>query len=67
MTAHRRGFQWRLWGAPIVLGVVSAVGLVAAPLGDGAYDAVSWLGLGLPVAVSLWFGWGRRAKASPAR
>ena len=59
---HRKGFQWRLWGAPIVLGVLSAVGLLAALLGDGLYDAVSWLGLGLPVAASLWYGLRRRAK-----
>jgi len=59
---HRKGFQWRLWGAPIVLGVLSAIGLLAALLGDGLYDAVSWLGLGLPVAASLWYGLRRRVK-----
>ena len=59
---HRKGFQWGLWGAPIALAVLSAIGLVAALIGDGVYDAVSWIGLGLPVAVSLWYGLRRRAE-----
>lgn len=64
--SHRKGFQWRLWGAPIALAIVSAIGLLAALVGDGFYDAVSWLGLGLPVAVSLWYGLRRRAKDGAA-
>lgn len=60
--SHRKTLQWRLWGAPIALAVASAVGLLAALMGDGFYDAVSWLGLGLPVAVSLRYGLRRRAK-----
>lgn len=46
----------RLWGWPIALGVASSIGLVAALVGDGVWDAVSWAGLGLPVAVSAWYG-----------
>lgn len=34
------------------LGASSAVGLLSAPVGDGGYDAVSWAGLGLPLAVA---------------
>lgn len=62
MSRHKRGFQWRLWGAPIALAVVSAVGLIAGLVGDGVWDALSWLGLGLPVAVCVWFGWARRVR-----
>ena len=63
---HRKGFQWGLWGAPILLAVLSVIGLLAALIGDGVYDAVSWIGLGLPVAVSLWYGLRRRPKDGTA-
>lgn len=49
----------RLWGWPIVLGIVTALGLVAALVGDDAWDLASWLGLGLPVAMSAWYGLAR--------
>jgi hypothetical protein len=35
------------------------VGLVAALVGDGMLDTVSWLALGVPVLVILW-AWRRR-------
>jgi hypothetical protein len=57
---QRSAFQ--VFAVPIVLGVLSAVGLVAALLGDNVWDAVSWLTLGLPCVVMawFWFGAGRR-------
>lgn len=45
----------RIWTAPILLGVLSAVGLIAALLSDGAGDVLGWLTLGVPVAVVLWY------------
>jgi hypothetical protein len=51
-----------LWGAPLLLALASLVGLLAALLGDGVWDALSWLGLGAPVAVTGWMlARGRRA------
>ncbi len=47
----------RIWGWPIVLGLLSGSGLVSALLADGWYDRWSWLGLGLPVAVAAWHWW----------
>jgi len=48
----------RLWGAPIVLGVLTATGLLSALVSDGGWgDWWSWLGLGIPVAVMAWFWW----------
>lgn len=56
MSALRRSQSSlrRLWGAPIVLGVLGLVGLVAALIGDGIMDAVSYLLLAVPLAVIVW-------------
>ncbi len=43
-----------IWGAPILLGVLTTIGLVSALLGDGIWDGVSALALGTPVAVGTW-------------
>ncbi|HKX30400.1 MAG TPA: hypothetical protein VJ302_22100 [Blastocatellia bacterium] len=43
----------QIWGAPIMLGALSAVGLMAALLADGLWDAVSWAALAAPVLVCL--------------
>jgi hypothetical protein len=39
---------------PLVIGLLCTIGLVAALTGDGVRDAVSWVGLGIPVAVVGW-------------
>ncbi len=49
MTAFRK-----LWGMPVLLGVLTAIGLVAGLLGDGWWDLVSVAGLGVPVLVAAW-------------
>ncbi len=46
----------RLWGAPIVLGLLTLTGLIAALLGDGIWHTVSALALGIPLLVGAWFG-----------
>jgi hypothetical protein len=46
----------RLWGAPLLLALLSLAGLLTGLLGDGVWD---WLSAGLlavPVAVAAWFG-----------
>lgn len=44
----------QIWGIPVVIGTLSAIGLLSALLGDGIWDALSWLALAAPVAVTLW-------------
>ena len=44
----------RTCALPRFIGITSIVGLLAALLGDGVYDAVSWLGLGIPVAAVIY-------------
>ncbi len=39
---------------PLLIGLLSAVGLLSALLGDGAWDAMAWLGLGLPAVLGAW-------------
>lgn len=49
-----------VWGMPILLGVLTMVGLVSALLGDGIWDTVSAFALGTPVAVGAWHGLRRK-------
>lgn len=44
----------RVFAMPLLLALVSCVGLLSALLADGVWDAVSWIALGLPVAVIFW-------------
>ncbi|MFC0252847.1 hypothetical protein [Massilia consociata] len=45
----------RIWAMPVLLAVLTLIGLVAALLGDGAWDLVSAVTLGAPVAVGIWY------------
>jgi hypothetical protein len=47
----------KVWSTPIIIGICSAVGLLAALTGDGIWDVTSWLTLGLPVVITTWFLW----------
>ena len=50
----------RLWGGPIAMGVLTVVGLLSALLGDGVWDYLSAVALGIPVLAAAYFGWRRR-------
>ena len=43
-------FTW-----PLVIGVLSTVGLIAALVGDGIWDGVSWVTLLLPIVLYTLF------------
>lgn len=49
----RRSNFLRVFSTPTVIGLLSAAGLFAALLGDGVWDALSWLGLGVPAILAL--------------
>lgn len=49
----RQSSFWKVFSIPLAIGVLSAAGLFAALLGDGAWDSVSWIGLGIPVWLSV--------------
>lgn len=46
----------RMWGAPILLAVLTAIGLISALLGDGVWDYVSAVALGVPTIACAWYG-----------
>ncbi|MCS4510890.1 hypothetical protein [Xylophilus ampelinus] len=60
---ERRAQALALWGWPVVMGLLSIFGLLAALVYDGWGDTVSSIALAVPVLVIVWFGWVRK----PAR
>ncbi len=46
-----------IFGTPIVIGVLSTVGLISALVGDDVWDWVSWFALGAPIAVAAFCIW----------
>jgi hypothetical protein len=53
---RRRLGVWMVFRWPALIGVASAIGLVAALVGDGGYDLLSWalLGATLVVMAAAW-------------
>ncbi|MFG0601498.1 hypothetical protein ACF8PL_14270 [Delftia sp. WSY_4] len=55
--ARHRGFL-ALWGWPIALGVLTAIGLVSALFSDGGLgDMLAGVCLAVPTAAGIWHGW----------
>ncbi|MCC6141405.1 MAG: hypothetical protein IT389_12420 [Nitrospira sp.] len=52
----------QIWAMPVAVAGSSIIGLVSALLGDGAWDALSWGTLSLPILLSAWHLW--RAQTS---
>jgi hypothetical protein len=44
----------QIWGMPVLLGLLTALGVVSALVGDGLWDAFSWLALATPMVCLLW-------------
>lgn len=57
----------QIWGAPIVLAFLTTIGLISALLGDGIWDALSAVTLGIPCLVGAWYCLGRRPAAREHR
>ena len=45
--------HWRIFRIPLLLAALNVVGLLAALIGDGVGDAVSWIALGIVARVAL--------------
>ncbi|MES2821414.1 MAG: hypothetical protein V4812_20765 [Pseudomonadota bacterium] len=57
MRARRSTFA-----LPLVIGLLSLLGLLSALFGDGWWDAAAWLGLGIPALLGCWPLLGRPGK-----
>lgn len=44
---------WKVWGIPVLIGICSAIGLLSALTGDGFFDLLSWITLGVPVMITI--------------
>ncbi|MGY3453943.1 hypothetical protein [Bradyrhizobium sp. USDA 4353] len=55
---------WQVFRAPLLIGLVAAAGLAFGLFGEGLWDGLCWLGLSVPVLLSLIYGtrWTRRVK-----
>lgn len=42
------------WLMPALLFVLSIFGLLSALIGDAAWDVLSWISLGIPLAIIAW-------------
>ena len=49
----RQSSFWKVFALPLAIGLLGAAGLFAALLGDGAWDALSWIGLGIPAVIGI--------------
>jgi len=54
-SQSRRQTNGQIFAIPIVLGVLSIIGLVSALVGDGVWDGVSWVTLAIPILLCGYF------------
>lgn len=50
----RRRSNWEVFRIPLLVAALSTWGLVSALVGDGIYDVISWITLGIPVLIIIW-------------
>ncbi|QXI38868.1 hypothetical protein [Pseudomonas xantholysinigenes] len=58
--SHASQSTCRIFAWPLLIALLSAIGLFAALLGDGAWDSLAWLGLGSSAVLGLSGFWPRR-------
>ncbi|MBF8757868.1 hypothetical protein [Pseudomonas guariconensis] len=51
--SHKSQSTRRIFAWPAVIAVLGTVGLFAALLGDGGWDVLSWVGLGVPALLGV--------------
>ncbi|MDF9617194.1 hypothetical protein P5705_06035 [Pseudomonas entomophila] len=57
--SHRSQSTRRIFAWPALIALLSGAGLFAALLGDGVWDSLAWLGLGLSAGLGLSGFWRR--------
>ncbi|SPO58821.1 hypothetical protein [Pseudomonas inefficax] len=58
--SHKSRSTRRIYTWPALVALLSAGGLFAALLGDGIWDSLAWLGLGVSAVLGLRGLWPRR-------
>jgi hypothetical protein len=61
LRSHRTLRQ--IFALPVVIGILSTVGLLAALIGDGWWDGLSWATLSVPVLLCFFYYTRRRGVA----
>lgn len=51
-TAQARRSLWMIFRIPLLLAALGVIGLLSALVGDGIWDGVSWVCLGIPVVIT---------------
>ncbi|MFG0634556.1 hypothetical protein [Pseudomonas sp. xss_2] len=51
--SHKSQATARIFAWPALIGLLGALGLFAALLGDGWWDGLSWVGLGVPAWLGI--------------
>jgi hypothetical protein len=54
----------KVWGAPLLLALITIFGLLAALLGTGIWYILSWIALIIPLAIIVRKVWGKPATQS---
>ena len=49
----RQSSFWKVFSVPLAIALATGAGLFGALLGDGAWDALSWIGLSIPACISV--------------
>jgi hypothetical protein len=57
----------RIFGAPVLIAVLTVFGLLAALLGEGRWHALAWLALSIPLVAIAWNVWLRGALSRSGR
>ncbi|BCJ04739.1 hypothetical protein PRtIB026_A02340 [Pseudomonas sp. RtIB026] len=57
--SHKSQSTRRIFAWPALIAVLSAAGLFAALLGDGMWDVLAWVGLGVSAGLGLSGFWRR--------
>ncbi|MGY3017977.1 hypothetical protein ACVWZ5_003532 [Pseudomonas sp. TE6283] len=60
--SHRSRSTRRIFAWPALVALLSGAGLFVALLGDGIWDSLAWIGLGLSAVLSLSGFWPRRPR-----
>ena len=53
--AARRRTVGQIFGIPLLIALLSAIGLVSALIGDGIWDSISWITLLIPILLCGFF------------